>query len=296
MGRYLAMDSRDLAIFRVVARSASISAAADKLGCAQSNVSARIHQLEDSLQVKLFYRRSRGVALTPAGRVLQGYAERIVHLMGEAEKAVRDSLDHSGPLAIGAMETTAAVRLPAILSRYHAVFPKVRLTLVTGHTADLLGGVLAHDLDGAFVGGPVDHPDIIQEETYVEELVLVTARDIEDLARSPRQDVLVFRKGCTYRIRTEQWARENSRLVSDILEFGSVEAILGCAAAGMGLTLLPRSVVERPPHNEHLRAHTIPPRLAHVPTYFIRHKDTAPTTPLLGLLEHARGVRPVAAQ
>ncbi len=118
------------------------------------------------------------------------------------------------PLSIGSMETTAAVRLPALLADFHRRYPAVRLTLRTAPTADLVAAVLDGSLDGAFVAGPIEHTELASTIAFSEELVLVTAKRWSSLAAlragTPESGptVLVFRTGCTYRQRLEQMLTE----------------------------------------------------------------------------------------
>jgi DNA-binding transcriptional LysR family regulator len=72
------------------------------------------------------------------------------------------------------------------------------------------------------------------------------------------------------------------------MEFGTLEAILGCVAAGMGVTLFPRFVVEQSPHGDTLRTHPVPATLAQVPTMFIRRCDTLRTRAMDAFLTLAR--------
>src|SRR5438445_6090926 len=97
------------------------------------------------------------MTLTGAGRRLLPYALRMAVLAREAVLAARDDGEPKGPLSIGSMETTAAVRLPSLLAEFHKRFPAVRLTLRTSTTADLVAAVLDGTLDGAFVAGPVEY-------------------------------------------------------------------------------------------------------------------------------------------
>lgn len=168
------MDHGDLKVFQTVAQTGSITKASQILNFVQSNVTARIKHLESDLQTLLFYRHSRGVTLTPAGKTLLIYVKKIMHLYNEAYKAIQDSPVPSGQIAIGSMETTAAVRLPAVLAVYHQQFPNVDLSLTTGSTQQLINYVLTYELDGALVASPVQHPEIIQEPVLIEELVLIT--------------------------------------------------------------------------------------------------------------------------
>jgi DNA-binding transcriptional LysR family regulator len=282
------MDLGALKIFIAVAEAGSISQAARRLDYVQSNVTARIQHLEDELGTLLFYRKKRGMALTPAGRTLLPYATRLLHLATEARRAVQDSECGQGSLTIGAMETTAAVRLPSILAQYHQTFPDVELALQTGPSEDLIARVLDYRLDGAFVGGAVMHPDIEQEPVFDEELVFVTAQNVAALDALPQRTMLVFRQGCTYRLRLEQLLRETGIAPLKIMEFGTVEAILGCVAAGMGVTLFPRSLLAHSPYRDMLRLHPAPARLAHMSTMFIRRRDTLYTRALEAFVELVR--------
>jgi len=282
------MDLGALNIFVAVAETGSITQAARHLDYVQSNVTARIQHLEDELGTRLFYRKKRGVVLTPAGRTLLPYAVRLLRLADEARRAVQEHEQGHGSLAIGSMETTAAVRLPALLAHYHRAYPDVDLMLHTGPSEEMLTQVLDYRLDGAFVGGAVTHPDIEQEPLFVEELVVVSEREILSLDDLPQRTLLVFRQGCTYRARLERLLHERGMLPYKIMEFGTVEAILGCVAAGMGVTLFPRFVLAQSPHQAALRLHAIPAELAQVPTMFIRRRDTLRTWTLEAFLELAR--------
>ena len=176
------MELSDLVTFSTVARLGGITRAADELNTVQSNVTNRVKALEAEIGTRLFERHSRGMTLTGAGRRLLPYAQRMAALSREAVLAARDDGEPAGPLAIGSMETTAAVRLPSLLAEFHRRFPAVQLTLRTAPTADLVAAVLDGTLDGAFVAGPIDHGELTAVTAFREELVLVTARRWTSLA------------------------------------------------------------------------------------------------------------------
>ncbi len=279
------MQFSDLSTFSAVARCGGITRAADELRTVQSNVTNRIKALETEVGVLLFERHSRGMKLTGAGRRLLPYVERLAALSREAMVAACDDGVAKGTLAIGSMETTAAVRLPPLLARFCRAFPAVRLTLRTGPTAALVAAVLDGSLDGAFVAGPVDHPDLAFVSAFNEELVLVSARRWPNLAalRKGTPEVgpaaLVFRSGCSYRQRLEQVLAELGWPTSARLEFGTLDGIIGCVAADMGVTLLPRSVVARSGLSSSVRVHALSRSHKRVETIFIRrrtvHEDSA---------------------
>lgn len=110
------MESGDLRVFQMVAREGTITKAALQLGYVQSNVTARIQQLEAELGTTLFLRHNRGMTLSASGKLLLDYANKIIGLLDEASKALSSSAEPSGPLMIGCTQTTAAVRLPKLAS------------------------------------------------------------------------------------------------------------------------------------------------------------------------------------
>lgn len=275
------VELQSLKIFKTVAEIGSISRAAHELNMSQSNVTTKIQQLETDLKTTLFIRHNRGITLTGKGKSLIAYAEKILQLVEESEKAMMDDGHPSGSLVIGSMETTAAVRLPAILAHYHDTYSDVDLTLITGPTEQHVQGVLQYHLDGAFVAGPIDHPEIQQEVIVEEELVLVTSpkhqpiRTIKDIQS---RTLLVFRSGCSYRLKLEQYFQHEGMLPSKIMEFGTLEAILGCVSAGLGVSLLPRSIVGKKVEAKELCIHEVPEAFSKVNTVFIHRKDTLLTS------------------
>src|SRR5262249_17825142 len=205
-------------------------------------------------------------------------ADRLNALSNEALAAARDDGVARGPLAIGSMETTAAVRLPPLLAQFHLHHPEVQLSLRTGPTAFLTEAVIASTLDGAFVGGPIDHPDLVSTDAFKEELVLLTAKRWKSLAAlragtpASGPTILVFRTGCSYRQRLEQLMSELGWPSAARLEFGTLDGIVGCVAAGMGVTLLPRAVVERSELSGAVRVHTLRSEQRRIDTLFIHRR------------------------
>ena len=246
--------------------------------------------LEAEIGTPLFQRHSRGMTLTGAGRRLLPYAQRLAALSREAVLAAREDGEPKGPLSIGSMETTAAVRLPSLLAEFHRRFPAVQLSLRTAPTADLVAAVLDGSLDGAFVAGPIEHAELTGLTAFQEELVLVTARRWASLAalragtRESGPTALVFRTGCTYRQRLEQLLTEFGWPSAVRFELGTLDGMLGCVAAGMGVTLLPRAVVERNDQSGNIRIHPLNPSQSRVETLFIQRRSPHQYSALQGFV------------
>jgi DNA-binding transcriptional LysR family regulator len=285
------MDIADLKVFEAVARHGSMNRAAVELHTVQSNVTARIRSLEREIGAALFRRHVRGVSLTPAGERVLPYAVRMVKLIADARLAAVDDGTPSGSLVLGTLETTAALRLSTVLSRFARVYPQVRLSLMTGTSCGLTTDVVECRLDGAFVAGPLDHPDLYSETIFREELVLVTPRTVHSLeSLSAIEDLktIVFRLGCSYRQRLEALLAERGVVVATPLEFGSLDAIVACVAAGIGITLLPRGVVAAAAEQEVVAIHELPRDRAHVETLFIRRHDAYLSSALRAFVDVAR--------
>ncbi len=294
------MDAADLRIFEAVARLGGMGRAAEALHTVQSNVTAHVRLLEDELGIALFRRHARGVALTTAGRRLLPYASRVARLLEDARRAALDDGSPQGPLLIGALETSTALRLSRPLAAYVAAYPDVDLTLRTGTTCELIAQVLDHALEGAFVCGPVAHSDLHTTPVFTEELALLTAPSIgslDELTARGEVRIVVLRAGCSYRQRLEELLTRRGVASPRILEFGTVEALFGCVAANLGVTLLPRALVGPVWQEGRVAVHALPPADALVETVFIRRQDTYQSSALaafLAMLRPATGVRMAA--
>ena len=264
------MDFVALEIFCAVALEGSVTRAAERLQRVQSNVTTRVRQLEADLGVALFLREGKRMALTPEGRTLLGYAERLLALAEEARQALRPG-QPGGRLRLGSMESTAASRLPAPLARFHGQWPQVALELSTDPTQKLLERLHAHALDAALVAWPPGHPvDTALDATpvFTEELLLVLPADhppVSSPADVQPATLAVFEPGCTYRRIAQDWLAVRPQPMQ-LLELGSYHAILACVAAGSCAGVVPRSVLALARTPLALRLHP----LCHIDTLLVR--------------------------
>jgi len=288
------MDSDDLRVFATVARTGAITRAAEVLHTVQSNVTQRVRLLEMELGVELFHRMSRGVALTSAGELLLPYAERVERLVEEARHALADGTEPHGRISIGALETATAMRLSPVLAAYGQACPQVDIEIRTGTTSELIQSVLARRLEAAFVAGPVQHPAILALPVIREELMLVTPAKVGGEAelraylRGANVKLVVFRAGCSYRARLEALLGARGVATPRRLEFGTLDGIIGCVAAGVGLTMLPRAVVSRAAAEGRVAIHRLPPQQAFVNTVLIRCREAFASQALQRFIEIAR--------
>jgi DNA-binding transcriptional LysR family regulator len=265
------MDLTELRIFKAVAEQGGITRAATALHRVQSNVTTRVKQLEERLGTKLFHRQGRKLVLSAEGKVLLGYADRLLRLSAEAHAALKGHGPH-GVFRLGTLESTAATRLPPVLARYHRDYPAVRLELVTGTSGALVDQVLRGEIEAAFVAEPFPPKNLEMQHAFTEELVLITPKEHARVSRPQdieQRVVLAFTTGCAYRRRLEAWLGRSSVVAERVMEYGSYHAIAACVAAGSGIAVVPKSVLRAVGVESQVAVHALPASVAHAKTMLV---------------------------
>ncbi len=278
------VEISDLTVFLAVVRTGGVIRAAEVLHRAQSSVTSRIQALEEKLNVQLFLREGRRLQLSPAGKILVGYADRILALSNEAASAVQTD-QPMGVLRLGAMESTAAVRLPGPLGRFHERYPDVALELYSGDPRDLVNQVLNCELDAALIADPVSDRRLETMAIYDEELVIVAEvkhGPITSPKDLPSKSILAFHPGCPHRKRLEDWFARGHVVPERVVEVGSYHLILGCVAVGMGVALVPYSVLDTYTERDRLCVHKLRGKFGRVKTRLVWRKE-APQAKILAL-------------
>lgn len=276
------MELKDLHVFQKVAEMGTITGAAKELNYVQSNVTSRIKKLETELKTPLFHRHNRGMSLTPEGKKLFMYSEKILSLTNEVKKIVQSSEEPSGKLEIGSVETV--IKLPIILSTYNKKYKQVDLSLFTGVSEKLQEDVLSHRLDGAFITDVSVHPDLVHYDVFKEELVLISDQSPQVLDDLKNKPVLCFSKGCGYRAKLEQWLTDE-KVTPKMMEFGTLETILGSVVAGLGITFVPKSSVAHLEKKGLIQCHHLPEKYSQINTIFIRRADAYVTATVETFIE-----------
>lgn len=141
----------------------SFARAAERLHRSTSAVSAQLKKLEQQAGVPLLARQGRGLALTPAGETLLGYARRLLALNDEAMEALAGPRWH-GQIRLGLQAEFGEQLLPAVLGRFARAHPQLQVEAQIGRGAALLEGVAAGRFDLVLAwhdetAGPVVHDD-----------------------------------------------------------------------------------------------------------------------------------------
>lgn len=266
------MADRRLQVFYTVARQLSFTRAAEQLCMTQPAVTFQIKQLEEHFDARLFDRDRSGIVLTPAGRMVLQYAERILELGDELDKRVGDLRGSiSGPLLLGCSMTIAEFILPRVLGEFIALHPQVRPHMTVANSETIENRVADHTIDLGLIESPAHMPGLHTEVCCDDELVMICAPDYP-LAKlkavTPRQIVgapYVSREsGSGTREFADQYLAAAGVATDDlniVMELGSPEAIKGVVETGIGIAIMSRASVAKELRLGSLAALPLKPRL-----------------------------------
>jgi DNA-binding transcriptional LysR family regulator len=246
------MDFYQLAYFRKVAETSSLSRAAAELHITQPAVSKQIRSLEDELGERLFDRIGKKVFLTRAGEVLLTHVDRILRSVDEAKTAVRDlSAECSGELVIGTSDHISIHRLPDVLKACITAFPKIDLKLRCHRSETILELVAKNQVDLGVITLQKTPPNITSRVIWKDPMSLVVpvGHPLTSAKRVRLKDIVQHGM-----ILTEH-ATETRKMVDDVfaaqgltpnvaMEVAYIETIKSLVRTGLGIAILPDRAVD----------------------------------------------------
>ncbi|MCU4367194.1 LysR family transcriptional regulator [Acinetobacter courvalinii] len=270
------MQIKSLEIFIRVVKLGSFSEAAKVLHTVQSNVTSHIKKLETELKVELLHRQNP-VQPTRAGMQLYGYAEKMLHLQKELlDTFAHHQLAANFPLEIGSMETTAAVRLPALFRNLQESTPDFPFSLSTAPSRELIDLVKASKLDCAFVANHAPIEGMFNFHVWTEKLVLISSKKAPPQLSKEyllQKKFIAFKQGCSYRKAIDLFLSSWHLPAVNIIEMGSLDGIVSCVSLDVGLAILPISYVQQSHFAQRVHIHDIN-LLEDMHTYLIADLDT----------------------
>lgn len=250
MGR---MQFQQLAYFLAVADTRHFTRAAEQARVAQPSLSQQIRALERDVGATLFHRVRGNVTLTEAGETLLPIARRILAETETAYRAIRE-LDElgRGRVRLGATPSLCTGLLPVMLAAFRRTYPGIELVLRESGSRDLQTDLSEGGLDLAMIVDSRVRDDHRLESTplFVEELVVVSPKNepapvrgrlaIQDLKGRP---LVMFRRGYDLREATVNACRAAGFDPAFAIEGGEMDAVLELVQAGLGLAVVPSTVV-----------------------------------------------------
>ena len=249
------MDSNLLKVFVAVAKVKSISLGAKELGFTQSNVTLRIKQLEKTTGYRLFHRTPKGVVLTNEGKKLYPFALDIVKKVDETILYM-NNINHQEILKIGSTQSNATTRLIPFITKLNEEYPQMRLELFTDTTPNVLEALLNYQVDVAFLSGNPHHKNIEILNAYKEDTFLVEPKN-----KPSQNTILAYKESCAYYLFLKNHFLQKGNKNFNVNIFENYEIILGGIEVGMGVSLLPLSIIKKFAYQDKLKLTKIDTKL-----------------------------------
>nr|HET6902805.1 LysR substrate-binding domain-containing protein [Ktedonobacteraceae bacterium] len=246
------LNLHQLATFQVVAKHCSYVRAAEELHFSQPAVSAQIRQLEESLEIKLFDKIGRKTHLTQAGEELYLYSQKIFSVIEEMQETMESLRSPQyGRLSVGADTTVGTYVIPALLGKFHQMYPEVDISLDVVNRAALVEAIMSNRIDMAIVGRVPDDIPVEIEPFAQNELVLVASprHRLAGIASVPltelgREHFLLREVGSGTRAALETVFQEAGVPLQVSMQVGNNSAIKQGVAAGLGIALISRVALD----------------------------------------------------
>lgn len=243
------MRIRNLDTFYWIASLQSFGAAAEKLSLTQPAVSARIQVLEQDLGAEVFLREVRNAELTAAGRMLLPYANRFMGLEQEILTAFSETSSIEQTIRLGSSETIVSTWLPDFLTYLQKKHVGLLFDLIVDSTDNLRNGLVAREIDLAFLMGPIAEVSISNQQVCTFDMVLVAIPEIASsraawkIGDVAEQTVLTFAQNTKPSRQLRELLAKHTSGALHMTTSTSLGALIRLAKTGYGLCAMPKAVI-----------------------------------------------------
>ncbi len=236
-----------LTVFRTVARLLSYTKAAESLYLSQPAVAQQVKSLEQMLGLRLFSRKGRGIILTPEGQEFLLLVDRLLNNLSKTAPVVHEIQTlKRGSVIIGASVSAGTYVVPPLLGSFHALYPRINLTLLVAHRQSIEEDLLAYKIDLGVMSF-IEHRERFVVEVLRPYELLVVASPFHPLARRSAlqlrdlqdETLLMRERESVSRLATELHFAQTGVPLPASLELGNIAATKEGVAAGLGIAVLP---------------------------------------------------------
>lgn len=254
------MNIEQVKAFIFVALSGSFSKAAEVLYLSQPTVSARIKNLELQLNCELFKRVGNQVMLTKEGEAFLPHAQEMLQQLRDGQLAIQRVQDKlEGELSISSVFIAANYILPDLIQEFHELYPKVKLTLYTGHSHHVLEMVLNHQVPFG-IARAISHPQIENIRIMDDQMVLCIypdhpfhTRQVVSMEEVAAERLILFNRG------SSDWtliqsAFEHLQVQQQVtMETDNIKVATRMVERKLGIAILPRFAIQEDLDNHRLK-------------------------------------------
>ncbi len=253
------VDFKSIETFLWVVTLGSFRGAAQRLNTTQPAISQRIAQLEREMGVKLLNRDHRVASLTPSGRQMMVYAEKLIGLRSEMMAEVGDRSAMRGVMRLGVAETIVHTWLPRLIKSVNTAYPNLSLEIEVDITPALSARLLAQEIELAFVLGPLSASSVRNRVLCDYPIGFLaspalglgeSSLTVRDLAKFP---IITFpRKTQPYEIVRSLFNRPGLPPIR-LHASASLATVIHMAIEGLGIAVIPTAIVENELADERLQ-------------------------------------------
>lgn len=245
------MEIRQLHYFMAVCEEMHFTKAAEKIGVSQPTLSQQIRALENELNMPLFDRIGKKIALTEAGTLLLNYGTEILDNIQNVKDSIADLRQiQRGTIKVGLMPSDLDYRISELIIDFHHKFPKVKLMVIA--SIEILQQVLESEVDIGIGTNVLPNDRLIMIPLCKEEYVLTVSKshplagkksiDLDELRDLP---MVMYPEGFMGRDLVEETVRKHGFRLNSILETSSVTSIIRLVKANIGATLQPYPLIKQ---------------------------------------------------
>ncbi|MDN4069679.1 LysR family transcriptional regulator [Paenibacillus vini] len=240
------MDMKNLKTFHLIVKYGSFIRAAEEMNYAQSTVTMQMQRLESELGVELL-ERGKTIVLTEAGRLFYEQSLQIMNRLEQLQSNLADiQSGEAGHVRLGVTEPTASYRLPRLLGRFQAMYPKIKLSVDIGSSLNMSEQIRKGELEFALCSAPDLTTGLYFEPLFYEKFVVLlpenhvlTNRSTLAPADFQGHRLLITSATCPYRRKLEMVLKEAGATPLDTMEIGGMTALQHYVEAGLGIALVP---------------------------------------------------------
>ncbi len=255
-------------IFNTVAKTGNISHAAKELYISQPAISKSITKLEENLNVKLFYRTSRGVRLTKEGMVLYESTKTAFHALHQGEENIRKINELGiGHLRIGVSTTLCKYILLPYLKNFVLSYPHIKITIECQSTLKTLELLEQGKIDVGLIGKPSYEKNIdfypihtiedifVATSSYLDNLILRESKDKLEQNSSlifKSANIMLLDEKNMSRLYIEDYFTRNNIETNHILEVSNMDLLIEFAKISLGVSCVIKEFVKSELENKEL--------------------------------------------
>lgn len=248
----MAVSFHLLRVFLQVLNDRGISKAAASLNVSQPSVSMQISQLETTFGVRLLDRMGHEVHATQEGKILREYATKILDLVDHMHADMVNVQNlKAGRLVVGASKVPSARKLPLVIAAFQKSYEKTEILMEVGNSDEVEQWIIDHHVDFGIIVGHPTAPQIVKEMFYEEELYLVLppkhpmARKKQISAYDISKVRLLLPNDGRVKTYVENCFAQRNITVDRKVSLGSMDSVKTAIGAGLGVSIMARSTVER---------------------------------------------------